>query len=86
MEVEIWLPDQISGPPMGCRSAISKVAMLRAAMDGHNGVLPLREWKAISNGQCRNLSEALWREALAVAPREPSSLRICVQERIAAPQ
>ncbi len=37
MEVDIWLPDQISGPPTGWRSAISKVAMLLASMDGQRG-------------------------------------------------
>ena len=34
--VEIWLPDQISGPPMWWRPIIVRsVALLRAMMDGH---------------------------------------------------
>ena len=84
--MDIWLPDQIYGPPPGWRSAISKVAMLRATMEGHRGSRALRVWKAISRGLCQNLAEASRREAQAVMPRAPSSLRICVQERIAAPQ
>ncbi len=79
MEVDIWLPDQISGPPTRWRSAISKGAMLRATMDGQRGVRPLREWKAISNGQYRNLFEVRLREARAVVPRGPSSSRSYVQ-------
>ena len=35
--VDIWLPDQISGPPRGCTSAAMSVAMLRAMMEGHCG-------------------------------------------------
>ncbi len=57
---------------------MSKVAMLRATMDGHSGVRPLWEWKANSSGKYWNLAEARWREARTVAPRAPSSLRICV--------
>ncbi len=38
MDVEIWFPDQISGPPMGWRSAMSMVAMFRAVADLHAGV------------------------------------------------
>jgi hypothetical protein len=40
MEVDIWLPDQISGPPTGWRSAVSRVAMLRATIEKHMGVRP----------------------------------------------
>jgi len=43
MEADIWLPGQIFGPPTGCRSAISKVAMLRATIEDHMGVRPLWE-------------------------------------------
>jgi hypothetical protein len=42
MEVEIWFPDQISGLPVGWRSAKSRVAMLRAITDLQAGVLSLR--------------------------------------------
>ncbi len=86
MEVEIWLPDQISGPPVGWRSAKSRVAMLRAITDVHVGAWFLCVWKAVSMGQWRNLAGARCSEARAVAPRAPLSFRICVQERIAAPQ
>ncbi len=37
-------------------------------------------------GHCRNFVDAIWREALAVAPRAPPSLMIYVHERVAAPQ
>ena len=36
--IEIGFPDQISGPPRGCKSAAISVAMLRAMMDGQSGV------------------------------------------------
>ena len=45
-----------------------------------------REWKASSNGKGRNLEDAACRDARAVVPRAPSSLRICVQNRSAEPQ
>ena len=51
IDVEIWFPDQISGPPVGWRSAKSRVAMLRAKADSHAGVRSLCMWKAISIGQ-----------------------------------
>ncbi len=38
--VDFWLPDQISGPPRGCRSAAMSVAMLRAMMEGQRGLPP----------------------------------------------
>jgi hypothetical protein len=41
MEVAIGFPAQISGPPVGWRSAMSKVAILRAMMDLHAGVWSL---------------------------------------------
>ncbi len=40
--VDIGFLDIISGPPNGCKSAARRVAMLRAMMEGHSGVLPLR--------------------------------------------
>ena len=85
MDVEIRFPDQISGSPVGWRSARSRVAMLRAKTDLHAGVLSLRVWKASSMGQWRNLEDARRSEARAVTPRAPSSYRICVHERTAAP-
>jgi hypothetical protein len=86
MDVEIRFPDQISGPPVGWRSARSRVAMLRAITDLHPGVLSLRVWKAISMGQWRNLEDACCSEARAVPPRAPASFRSFVQERTDAPQ
>ncbi len=38
MKRDIRLPDQISGPPTGWRSAINRVVMLRATIEGHIGV------------------------------------------------
>ncbi len=78
MDVEIRFPDQISGPPIGWRSAKSRVAMLRAINNLHAGVLSLRVWKAISMGQWRNLEDARCSEARAVTPKAPASCRICV--------
>ncbi len=74
-EVEIWFPDQISVSPMGWRSAARRVATFLPMTEGHVAC-PLVVWNASSKGQCLNLSEAWRREALAVAPRAPSSLRI----------
>ncbi len=86
MDVEIWFPDRNYGPPVGWRSAKSRVAMLRAKMELHAGVWSLCVWKAISMGQWRNLADARCIEARAVTPRAPSSFRICVHEQTAAPQ
>ena len=86
MELEIWLPDRISGPPVGWRSAKSKVSMLRAITDVHVGEWSLFVWKAVSMGQWRNLADARCSDARAVAPRALLSFRSYVQERIAAPQ
>jgi hypothetical protein len=47
---------------------------------------PFWMWNASSSGQFLNFAEACAREALAVAPRAPSLLSICVHERIAEPQ
>ena len=51
-EKEISFPDHISGPPRGWRSAVRRVAILRAITDGQRGLPPQCEWKASSNGQC----------------------------------
>jgi hypothetical protein len=85
MEVEIWFPDQISGPFVGWRFAKSRVAMLRAITDVHAGEWSLCVWKTVSMGQWRNLADARYSEARAVTPRAPSSFRICIDERTAAP-
>ena len=86
MDVEIWFPDQISGPPVGWKSAKSWVAMLLAITDVQIGVWSLCVWKAASMGQWRNFADARCSEVRAVTPRAPSSFRICVHERTAAPQ
>ena len=45
--------DHISGlPSRGWRSAVRRVAMLRAITEGQRGRPPRWEWKASSNGQC----------------------------------
>ena len=36
--IDIGFPDQISGPPRGCRSVAISVSMLRAMMEGQSGV------------------------------------------------
>ncbi len=82
--VDICLPDQISMPPMGCRSAVSRVATFLPITDG-NVARPLCVWKASSSGQCLNFVAACVYEARAVAPRAPSSLSSWVHERIAEP-
>jgi len=35
MECEIWLPDQMSDVPMGCKSVVSSVATFLSITDGH---------------------------------------------------
>ncbi len=52
---QISFPDHISGPPRGWRSAVRRVAILRAITDGQRCLPPRCEWKASSNGQCWNL-------------------------------
>ena len=84
--VEIWIPDQNFGSPEGWRSVVRRVAMFLATIEGQIGNPLSREWKACSNGQCRNFAAVPCRDALAVVPRAPSSLRICVQDRSAVPQ
>ena len=84
--IEIGFPDQISGPPRGCRSAAISVAMLRAMMEGHSGVPPFWAWNASSSGQFFYLVADCVREARAVAPRAPWSLRMCVHEFMAVAQ
>ena len=76
IEMDIWFPDQIAWPPTGWRSAINRLAMLRATTEEHMGGGPRWEWKVIPRGQCRNLVDARGREARAVVPRAPSSLNI----------
>jgi hypothetical protein len=83
---DISFPDHISGPPSGWRSAVRRVAMLRAITEGQRGRPPRWEWKASSNGQCWNLVAACVSEARAVAPRAPWSLRMLVHELVAAAQ
>ena len=58
MEAEIWIPDQISDVPMGCKSAVSSVATFLPITDGHVA-WPLWVWKASSRGQCLNFCAAL---------------------------
>ena len=84
--VVIWFPNQISGPPVGCRSAARRGAIFHAIIKGPSGDPLLQEWKANSKGQCWNLEAAPCREARAVMPRAPSSFRICVHDRSADPQ
>ncbi len=60
---DIWLPDQISMLPMGCRSAASRVATFLPMTDGHMA-RPLCVWNASSKGQCLNLVAACVYEAL----------------------
>jgi hypothetical protein len=69
MEVDIWLPYQISVPPVGWISAMRWVAMLLTIMDGQLNGRPLWEWKTSYRDQWRNLVAACWREAHAVVPR-----------------
>ena len=84
--VEIGFPDQISGPPRGCKSAAISVAMLRAMMEGQSGVPPFWAWNASSSGQLFYLMADWAKEARAVAPRAPWSLRMYVHEFMAAAQ
>ncbi len=71
MDVEIRFPDQMSGPPVGWRSARSRVAMFRSITDLLTGVWFLSVWKASCMGQCRDLADARCTEARAVTPRAP---------------
>jgi len=48
--VEIWFPDHIFCPFEGWRSAVRRVAMVLATIEGHRGDLFLRVWKANSSG------------------------------------
>jgi len=50
IDADIWFPVQISGHPVGWRSAKSRVAMLRAKTDLHPGLWSLCVWKAIPMG------------------------------------
>jgi hypothetical protein len=60
--------------------------MFLVPIEGQSGDPPFLEWKANSKGLCRNLEAALCRDARAVMPRAPLSLRICVHDRIVDPQ
>ena len=57
MESEIWLPDQMSTVPMGCKSTVSSVATFLPIIDWHVA-WPLWVWNASSSGQCMNLCAA----------------------------
>jgi hypothetical protein len=35
IEADIWLPDQISALPMGCKSSVNSVATLMPMIEGH---------------------------------------------------
>ncbi len=42
-EAEICFPDKISGPPVGWRSAVKRVAMFLDTMEDHSGGVTLWE-------------------------------------------
>jgi len=84
--VEMWFPDRISGPPVGCKSTVRMVVIFLAIIEGQSGDPLLREWKANSKDQCWNLEAAPCKETRAVMPRAPSSFRICVHDRSGDPQ
>jgi len=84
--IEIGFPDQIFGPPRGCKSAAISVPMLRAIMEGQSGVPPLWTWNASSSGQFFYLVAAWVREARVVVPRAPWSLRMYAHKFMAAAQ
>ncbi len=50
--VEIWFPDLISGPPVGCSSATRRGAIFFAIIEGQSGDPMFRECKANSKCQC----------------------------------
>ena len=52
--------------------------MFLTTTEGQSGDPLLRVLDANSKGQCRNLEAVPCKEARAVMPRAPSSLRICV--------
>jgi hypothetical protein len=56
---------------------------LRAMTEGHRDLLPLCVWKASSSNQYWNLTAAWVREARAVAPGAPLSLRMLDQDLVA---
>jgi len=60
--------------------------MFLATIEGHSDNTFLWDWKVSSNGHCRILAAPPCRDARAVVPRDPTSLRICVQDRSAVPQ
>jgi hypothetical protein len=83
-EEDISFPDHISGPSRGWRSAVRRVAMLRAITDGQSGLPPRWEWMASSNGKRWNFLAACASEARAITPRAPWSLRMLVREFVVA--
>jgi hypothetical protein len=60
--------------------------MFLAIIEGHVGDPFFREWKASYSGHCWNLVAAPYRDARAMMPRDPSSLRNCVHDRTAVQQ
>jgi len=48
--VKIWFPDQISGPPVGWRSVVRRVAMFLATIEGQSADPLFLEWKTSFNG------------------------------------
>ena len=74
IEADIWLPAHIGVSPIGCSSAVSSVATFLPITDGQVAC-PLWVWNASSRGQFLNFADACLREALAVVPSAPSSLR-----------
>ena len=59
---------------MGRRSAIRRVAIFLAIIEGQSEDPPFWDWKVNSKGECRNLETDLCRDARAVMSRTLSSL------------
>jgi hypothetical protein len=49
--VEIWVLNKISGPHVGWRSDVRRIAMFLATIEGQSGDSLFREWEVSSNGQ-----------------------------------
>jgi hypothetical protein len=62
-EEDISFPEHISGPPRGWRSAVRRVAMLRAMTDGQSGLPPRGSGRQVLMGSvgicCRLLRARL---------------------------
>jgi hypothetical protein len=84
--VDIGLPDHISGPLRGFKSAAMSVAMFRAMMEGHIGVPPFWAWNASSSGQFYFFEAAWFKEERAVTPKAPWPLRMDIHEFLAEEQ